>query len=47
MPVELAVDFDEPVAVELEFQASWRRDVVGKATPGRGGPGEPRWSLGT
>ena len=22
--------------------ASWRRDVVGKATPGRGGPQEPR-----
>ena len=24
-----------------------RRDVVGKATPGRGVPREPRWSLGT
>ena len=24
-----------------------RRDEVGKATPGRGGPWEPRWSLGT
>ena len=33
--------------VELEFQASWRRDVVGKPTPGRGGPREPRWSLRT
>ena len=27
--------------VELEFQASWRRDVVGKATPGRGALGNP------
>ena len=32
---------------ELVFQASWRRNVVGKATPGRGRPREPRWSLGT
>ena len=32
---------------QLEFQASWRRDVVGKATPSRGGPQEPRWSLGS
>ena len=24
-----------------------RRGVVGKTTPGRGGPHEPRWSLGT
>ena len=24
-----------------------RRVVVGKATPGQGGPREPRWSLGT
>ena len=23
------------------------RDVVGKTTPGRGGPREPQWSLGT
>ena len=26
---------------------SWSRYVVGKATPGRGGPREPRWSLRT
>ena len=26
---------------------SYRRDVVGKATPGRGGPRKPRWNLGT
>ena len=26
---------------------SWRRDVVGKATPDRGGPWEPWWSLGS
>ena len=26
---------------------SWRRDVVGKATPNRGGPRKPRWSLGS
>ena len=25
----------------------YRREVVGKATPGRGGPREPGWSLGT
>ena len=33
--------------VEFEFQASWRGDVIRKATPGRGGPREPRWSLGS
>ena len=26
---------------------SWRRGVVGKATPNRGGPWKPRWSLGS
>ena len=29
------------------WRRSYRRGVVGKATPGRGGPQEPRWSLGT
>ena len=29
------------------WRRSYRRDVVGKATPGRGGPREPRRSLGT
>ena len=33
--------------VASRVQVSWREDVVGKATPGRGGPREPRWSLGT
>ena len=36
---------------QLKFQYSWRRsyrrDLVGKATLGRGGPRETRWSLGT
>ena len=27
--------------------ASWRREVVEKAMPGRRGPQEPRWSLGS
>ena len=46
-----------PVPVEFDAQAasggasrvpgSWSRNVVGKATPGRRGPREPRWSLGT
>ena len=31
---------------ELE-QTSWRQDVVGRATPSRRGPRDPRWSLGT
>ena len=45
-----------PVPVEFNAQGasgvasrvpdSWRRDVVGKTTPDRGGPREPRWSLG-
>ena len=29
------------------WRLSYRRDVLGKATPGRGGPREPRWSFGT
>ena len=29
------------------WRRSYRRHVVGKATPGRRGPREPRWSLGT
>ena len=29
------------------WRGSYRWDVVGKATPGRGGPWEPRWNLGT
>ena len=29
------------------WSGSYRQDVVGKATPGRGGSREPRWSLGT
>ena len=29
------------------WRRSYRRDLVGKATPGRRGPREPRWSLGT
>ena len=38
--------------VEFQFSCSRvgvgvRRDVVGKATPGRRAPREPRWSLGT
>ena len=32
--------------LQLEIGQGYRRDVVGKATPGRGGPREPRWSLG-
>ena len=50
-------DFKDRVGVELlyssvktEFKTvgdGGRRDVVGKATSGRGGPREPRWSLGT
>ena len=33
--------------VELKIGRSWRRDVVGKATPDRGDLREPRWSLGS
>ena len=31
---------------QLEIGRSYRRDVVGKATPGRMGPRDPRWSFG-
>ena len=33
--------------VQGSWSGSYSRDVVGKATPGRGGPREPQWSLGT
>ena len=32
---------------QLSSSSSWSRGVVGKDTPGREGPPEPRWSLGT
>ena len=35
------------VQCQYSWRRSYRRDVVGKATPGRGGPREPRWNLGT
>ena len=41
----LAVEFELTVADS--WRRSYRRGVVGKATPGPGGPREPRWSLGT
>ena len=34
------------VRVPVRVGGGDRRDVVGKATPGRRGPQEPRWSLG-
>ena len=37
----------EVKAVAVRAGDGDRRAVVGKATPGRGGPREPRWSLGT
>ena len=36
-----------PSGVASRVPDSWRRVVVGKATPDRGGPQEPRWSLGS
>ena len=34
-------------AVARRVSDSWRRGVVEKATPDRGGPRKPRWSLGS
>ena len=45
VPVEF--DAQGASAVARRVPDSWRRDVVGKATPDRGGPREPRWSLGS
>ena len=36
-----------PSGVASRVPDSWRRDVVGKATPDRGSPQEPQWSLGS
>ena len=47
VPVLVEFDAQGPVELPVEFQASWSRDVVGKATPGQGGPREPWWSLGS
>ena len=45
--VELLYNSVKTEVRQLEIGRSYRRDVVGKATPGRRGPREPRWSLGT
>ena len=47
--VLVPVEFDAQGAsgVASRVPDSWRGDVVGKATPDWGGPGEPRWSLGS
>ena len=37
----------EVKAVPVRVGEGDRQDVVGKATSGRRGPWEPRWSLGT
>ena len=42
-----SVEFESQWQLQKSWRRSWRRDVVGKATPGQGGPREPRWSLGT
>ena len=47
VPVPVEFDTQGASGVASRVPDSWRRDVVGKATPGRGGPWEPRWSLGT
>ena len=45
--VELLYNSVKTEVRQLEIRRSYRRDVVGKATPGRRGSREPRWSLGT
>ena len=47
--VPIPVEFDTQGAsvVASRIPDSWSRDVAGKATPGRGDPREPRWSLGS
>ena len=54
--IEWALNYYIAQSRQKSRQLSWsssrvivedKRDVVGKATPGRGVPREPRWSLGT
>ena len=45
--VELLYNSVKTEVSQLEIGRSYRRDVVGKATPSRRGPREPRWSLET
>ena len=45
VPVPVEFDAQGASGVAIRVPDSWRRDVVGKATPDRGGPREPRWSL--
>ena len=47
IPVPVGFDAQGAGGVASNVPDSWRRDVVGKATPDRGGPREPWWSLGT
>ena len=47
VPVPVEFDAQGASVVASRVPDSWRRNVVGKATPGRGRPREPRWSLGT
>ena len=59
MAIEWAIERAIEWAIELLYnslktgsqgvgdQTSWRQDMVGKATPSRRSPQDPRWSLGT
>ena len=47
VPVPVQFDAQGASGVASRVPDSWRRDVVGKAKPDRGGPREPRWSLGS
>ena len=47
VPVPVKFDAQGSSGIVSRVPDSWRRDVVGKATPDRGGPREPRWSLGS
>ena len=47
VPVPVEFDAQGASVVARRVPDSWRQDVVGKATPDRGGPREPRWSLGS
>ena len=47
VPVPVEFDAQGASRVASRVPESWSEDVVGKATPDRGGPREPRWSLGS
>ena len=47
VPVPVEFDAQGASGVASRVPDSWRRDMVGKATPDRGGLREPRWNLGS